>query len=94
MNQTKLVSLIKSLVTEAHHNMRYNYGKKKLAAAPLHSPDKSPQLAETKKIKLKKKKEQLGRTETAQVANKIETEPSYNSQMTAASGPKPQIDTK
>lgn len=99
MNHTKLVGIIKSVITEArkvqsmHHGMRYSHGSKKLAGAPLHVPDRAPQLAEKKKEKVKPGL-MPGKTDTGQMANKIITEPAYNSQMTAASGPKPQTDTK
>lgn len=95
MNYTKLLSIIKTSINEAHHSARYG-GTVSGRPNQLNKrgiPNKTPQLAETKK---EKKKEITGRTETGQIANKIELEPNYNSQIEPIRGPsaKSSLDTK
>lgn len=89
MNNSNLLSLIKTLVNEAHHSARYN--RKGGVTTRLKVPDKTKQLAEDDDETDNKNP---GKTDTGQRANFINRKPQYNSQMTAASGHKPQIDSK
>lgn len=92
MNHTKLVSIIKTLVVEAHHGARYNYGRKKLAVASLHTPDRQLQVAEEggkKKLKRITNKTMTGQTPNAIV--RAEYDPH---RVQHPEGSKPTIDTK
>lgn len=101
MNHTKLVTIIKTVVNEArnvelqHHGQRYGYSKK-LAGVDLHSPNKTPQLAEDDDTKEQDNKVRPGLTMTKKPADFLNIGPKYNStEVQHPQGSKPQsLDTK
>lgn len=66
MNHTRLVSIIKTLVTEAHHSARHSRNPKVMAK--LRVPDKQRQVAEEDG---QKEKKITGKTMTGQTPNII-----------------------
>lgn len=102
MNYTKLVNLIKNLVTESqHHSSRYGgsiSGSSDLSKRGI--PNKIPQLAENdvdKKLNKKKKFSNFKRkSETGSQSNEIIINPDLNSQIEPTRGAqvKSPLDTK